>query len=120
MSDQIFLTGIHGFGYHGLFEHERRDGQNFYVDLALTVDLAPASRSDLIEDTVNYGEITDLVFTHITSEPVNLIEKLAERIAESILKAHIKVSAVTVTVHKPQAPVTAVLKDIAVQVTRTR
>ena len=120
MSDQIFLTGIHGFGHHGLFEHERRDGQDFYVDVTLTVDLSEASRSDRIEDTVNYAEITDLVVTHITSDPVNLIEKLAGRIAESILKAHVKVSEVSVTVHKPQAPVAAFLKDIAVQVTRTR
>ena len=120
MSDQIFLTGIHGFGYHGLFEHERRDGQDFYVDVALTVDLTAASHSDLIEDTVNYGEITDLVFRNITSDPVNLIEKLAGRIAANILKAHVKVSAVTVTVHKPQAPVSAVLKDISVQVTQRR
>jgi len=76
MSDQIFLTGIAGFGYHGLFDH--------------------------------------------TTEPVNLIEKLAGRIADQILKDHSKVLVATVTVHKPQAPVDAVLKDIAVQVTRKR
>ena len=67
MSDHIVLTGIHGFGYHGLFEHERKDGQDFYVDLALSVDLAAASQSDAIEDTVNYAEITDLVCLLYTS-----------------------------------------------------
>jgi dihydroneopterin aldolase len=120
MSDQIILTGIQGFGYHGLFEHERRDGQDFFVDLSLNVDLSVAAQSDLIDDTVNYAEITDLVVAEITSEPVNLIEKLAGRIAERILRDHIKVSQVTVTVHKPQAPVAAQLKDIAVQVSRKR
>ncbi len=120
MSDQIYLTGIHGFGYHGLFEHERKNGQDFFVDVALTLDLLAASESDLIDDTVNYAEITDLVVKNIVSDPVNLIEKLAGRIAESVLKSHVKVLAVTVTVHKPQAPVAAQLKDIAVQVTRTR
>ena len=120
MSDQIVLTGIHGFGYHGLFEHERKDGQDFFVDLALFVDLKAASQSDAIEDTVNYAEITDLVVEEITSNPVNLIEKLAARIAERVLNQHIKVISVTVTVHKPQAPVAAQLKDIAVVVTRTR
>jgi dihydroneopterin aldolase len=69
---------------------------------------------------VNYAEITNLVVTHITTEPVNLIEKLAGRIADHILKDHAKVLEATVTVHKPQAPVDAVLKDIAVQVTRKR
>lgn len=120
MSDQIVLTGIHGFGYHGLFEHERRDGQDFYVDLTLHVDLTAASQSDAIDDTVNYGEITDLVVEEITSNPVNLIEKLAGRIAERVLNQHIKVSEVSVAVHKPQAPVAAQLKDIAVVITRSR
>jgi dihydroneopterin aldolase len=120
MSDQIVLTGIHGFGYHGLFEHERKDGQDFFVDLTLAVDLKPASQSDDIEDTVNYAEITDLVVEEITTNPVNLIENLAARIAERVLNQHQKVMAVTVTVHKPQAPVAAQLKDIAVIVTRVR
>jgi len=120
MSDQIVLTGIHGFGYHGLFEHERKDGQDFYVDLSLSVDLTTASQTDAIEDTVNYAEITELVVEEITSNPVNLIEKLAARIAERVLNQHIMVQSATVTVHKPQAPVAAQLKDIAVVVTRTR
>ena len=120
MSDQIVLTGIHGFGYHGLFEHERKDGQDFFVDLTLSVDLTAAAQSDAIEDTVNYAEITDLVVEEITSNPVNLIEKLAARIAERVLNQHIKVQSITVTVHKPQAPVAAQLNDIAVVVTRSR
>ena len=120
MSDQIFLTGIAAFGYHGLLDHERQNGQDFFVDVALTVDLSAASKSDEIQDTVNYAEITNLVVKHITTDPVNLIEKLAGRIADQILEDHVKVSLVTVIVHKPQAPVDAVLKDIAVQVTRKR
>jgi len=120
MSDQIVLTGIHGFGFHGLFEQERKDGQDFFVDLTLSVDLRAASTSDVITDTVNYAEITDLVVEEITSNPVNLIEKLAARIADRVLNQHAKVDSVTVTVHKPQAPVAAQLKDIAVVVTRSR
>ncbi len=53
MSDQIFLTGIAAFGYHGLFDHERQNGQDFFVDVALTVDLSAASKSDEIQDTIN-------------------------------------------------------------------
>ena len=120
MSDQIFLTGIAGFGYHGLFDHERQNGQDFFVDVTLTVHLTAASKIDEISDTVNYAEITNLVVAHITTQPVNLIEKLAGRIADHILKDHARVLVATVTVHKPQAPVDAVLKDIAVQVTRKR
>ena len=120
MSDQILLTGIYGFGYHGLFEHERTNGQDFFVDVFLSVDLQAASQSDSIDDTVNYAEITDLVTVEITTNPVSLIEKLAGRIAERILLSYSKVNSVSITVHKPQAPVSAPLKDIAVQITRTR
>ena len=120
MSDQIVLTGIHGFGYHGLFEHERKDGQDFFVDLTLSVDLTAAAQSDAIEDTVNYAEITDIVVEEITTNPVNLIEKLAARIAERVLNQHLMAQTVAVTVHKPQAPVAAQLKDISVVITRSR
>jgi len=120
MSDQILLTGVYGFGYHGLFEHERTNGQDFFVDVVLNIDLQAVSHSDSIDETVNYAEITDLVVTEITTNPVSLIEKLAGRIAERILNSYSRVNSVSVTVHKPQAPVSASLKDIAVQITRTR
>ncbi|HNV40046.1 MAG: dihydroneopterin aldolase, partial [Dermatophilaceae bacterium] len=57
MSDRIVLSGVRGRGFHGVFEHERREGQEFVVDVALTVDLAAAGASDDLVDTVNYGEI---------------------------------------------------------------
>jgi 7,8-dihydroneopterin aldolase/epimerase/oxygenase len=120
MSDQIILTGIHGFGYHGLFEAERLNGQDFYVDLTLQLDLASAAQSDAINDTVNYAEITELTHREITTNPVNLIEKLAYRIAERILEGHLKVESVTVTVHKPQAPVGTKVQDISVVVKKSR
>jgi dihydroneopterin aldolase len=120
MSDQVILTGIHGFGYHGLFEAERLNGQDFYVDLALQLDLTSAAQSDAINDTVNYAEITELTHQEITTNPVNLIEKLAYRIAERILEAHPKVESVTVTVHKPQAPIGIKVQDISVVVKKSR
>ena len=120
MSDQILLTGVHGFGYHGLLDHERKNGQDFYVDVVLILDLQVASQSDSIDETVNYAEITDLIVIEITTDPVSLIEKLAGRIADRILNSYSRVNSVSVTVHKPQAPVSASLKDIAVQIIRTR
>jgi dihydroneopterin aldolase len=120
MNDQITITGIHGYGHHGLFENERSNGQDFYVDLILNLDLSQAAQSDAIEDTVNYAEITELTHQEITTDPVNLIEKLAYRIAERILSSHPKVKAITVTVHKPQAPVGLKVQDISVIVNKTR
>jgi dihydroneopterin aldolase len=120
MNDLILITRIHGFGYHGLFDHERTNGQDFFVDVSMRVDLLAASISDDIEDTVNYGLITELVVNEITSDPVSLIEKLAGRIAEKILNTQEKALEVSITVHKPQAPVGVKVSDIAVTITRTR
>ncbi|MEY4037395.1 MAG: hypothetical protein RL201_776, partial [Actinomycetota bacterium] len=88
MADLIRITGIKGFGYHGVFESERANGQDFYVDVELEVDLTRASVSDDVNDTINYAEVIDLVIEEITSNPVSLIEKLAGRIAERIKETY--------------------------------
>jgi dihydroneopterin aldolase len=118
MADLIRITGIKGFGYHGVFEAERANGQDFYVDVELEVDLFRASVSDDVKDTINYAEVTDLVLEEITTNPVSLIEKLAGRIAEKIIVTFTQAGRVTVTVHKPHAPVKAEIKDISVTISR--
>ncbi|CAB4805939.1 MAG: dihydroneopterin aldolase [Actinobacteria bacterium] len=118
MADLIRITGIKGFGYHGVFDSERANGQDFYVDVDLEVDLTRASVSDDVKDTINYAEVTDLVVEEITTNPVSLIEKLAGRIAERIKVTFAQASRVTITVHKPQAPVDAEVKDISVTISR--
>ncbi len=118
MSDQIRITGIKGFGYHGVFEHEAINGQDFFVDVLLEVDLLDASLSDNLAHTVDYGSITDLVVAEIAGERVQLIERLAGRIADLILKGNSRVISVSVTVHKPHAPVSAQVADISVTITR--
>lgn len=118
MADLIRIVGIRGFGYHGVFESERANGQNFYVDIELEVDLSRASVSDDVKDTINYAEVTDLVIEEITTNPVSLLEKLAGRIAQRIKGTFAQAARVTVTVHKPHAPVSADVKDISVTISR--
>lgn len=118
MADLIRIVGIKGFGYHGVFESERANGQNFYVDIELEVDLSRASVSDDVKDTINYAEVTDLVIEEITTNPVSLLEKLAGRIAQRIKGSFVQAARVTVTVHKPHAPVSADVKDISVTISR--
>ena len=118
MTDLIRIVGIKGFGYHGVFESERANGQDFYVDVELEVDLTRASVSDDVKDTINYAEVTDMVAEEISTNPVSLIEKLAGRIAERITVTFAQAARVTVTVHKPQAPVSADVKDISVTISR--
>jgi dihydroneopterin aldolase len=118
MSDTISLTGIWGFGYHGVFDHEAKNGQDFFVDLEIHLDLSQASLSDALEDTIDYGALADLVVEEITGERVKLIERLAGRIADRIKSGHPQISNIAVTVHKPKAPISAQTSDISVTVTR--
>lgn len=118
MSDVILIKGIHGFGYHGVFDHEAKNGQDFYVDLEIMLDLSKASTSDDLKDTVDYGALTELVLEEITGNRVQLIEKLAGRIADRIKASHQMIQRVSVTVHKPKAPVAAKVADIAVTILR--
>lgn len=118
MSDLITLQGIHGFGYHGVFEHEAKTGQDFYVDLEIHLDLSKASVSDDLKETIDYGSLADLVVEEITGERVQLIERLAGRIADRIKEKYSQIMNIAVTVHKPQAPISAQTTDISVTITR--
>ena len=118
-SDEIEIRGLRATGFHGVFDHERRDGQEFVVDLVLGVDTRPAAASDDLADTVDYGQIAQRVHARITGEPVDLIETLAERIAEDCL-ATPGVHAVTIAVHKPQAPIPVPFADVVVRIHRRR
>lgn len=119
MSDRIRLSGVTGHGFHGVFDHEKRDGQTFVVDVEVGAHLAAAGRTDELERTVNYGQIGALVRERIEGEPFDLIERLAEVIAADVL-AHRLVDVVTVTVHKPQAPVGVEFGDVEVVLRRRR
>ena len=119
MTDRIVVTGIRGTGYHGVFEHERRDGQEFVVDIAIERDLRRPGRSDDLVDTVHYGEVAAEVLARIEGDPFDLIEALAEVIASDIL-ARDGVDAVDVVVHKPQAPVGVPVSDVRVEIRRER
>ena len=117
--DQITLTGLTVVGHHGVYDHERRDGQEFVVDLVLDLDTTPAAASDDVADTVHYGELAEQVAAVVAGEPVNLLETLAARIAGVVLD-HPLVDAVQVSVHKPQAPIPVAFGDVAVTIRRER
>ena len=119
MTDRIHLRGVEAFGYHGVLPDEKRDGQPFVVDVVMELDLATAGGSDALDDTVSYAEIAGEVVARITGPSFDLIERLAEVVADDVLR-HQLVDAATVTVHKPQAPVGHPFTDVAVEVHRTR
>lgn len=119
MNDRILLAGVRGRGFHGVLPEERATGQEFVVDLDLTLDLAVAAATDRVAATVHYGELAEAVVAAIEGEPVDLIETLAQRIADVAL-AHELVERVAVTVHKPSAPIPVPFGDVAVRIERSR
>jgi len=118
MTDRITLTGLKVRGNHGVFDFERADGQDFTIDVLLELDLAPAARSDDVADTVHYGELAEALAAVVGGEPVNLIETLAQRLADVCLQDP-RVGTATITVHKPHAPIQLDFADVAVTITRS-
>lgn len=119
VADRITLSGLRVFGYHGVYDDEKRDGQDFVVDLRLDLDTRPAAASDDVADTVHYGELAASVAAVVAGDPVDLLETLAQRIADVAL-ADDRVARVEVTVHKPQAPIALQFDDVSVTIARSR
>lgn len=117
--DRLALRGLRGVGHHGVFDHERRDGQEFVVDVELGLDTRPAAAGDDLAATVHYGELAERLHSSLTSDPVDLIETLAQRLAEICL-AEPPVSWVSVTVHKPHAPIAVPFDDVTLTIHRSR
>lgn len=117
--DRITLRGLSVRGHHGVFPHERENGQTFVVDLVLCVDTSAAAATDDLARTVHYGVIAEQVAAVVAGEPVDLIETLAQRVADTCL-GHETVEEVEVTVHKPEAPITVPFEDVTVTITRRR
>jgi len=119
MSDHIRVEGVRAFGFHGVLPEERRDGQTFVVDIDVELDLSSAAESDALEATVDYSGLAARAVQLVESDPVDLIETVAGRIADMVL-ADPRVDAVSVTVHKPEAPVGVPFSDVSVQLRRSR
>lgn len=119
MTDTLTIAGIECFGHHGVFDFERREGQVFVIDLVLGLDTRLAAGSDDLHDTVDYGSLVTRVKAAVESDPVDLIETLAQRISVVCLLDS-RVEWATVTVHKPQAPIDATFSDVALTITRNR
>ena len=119
MTDRIELRGLTVRGNHGVFDHERRDGQDFVVDLTLWLDLSVAAASDDLADTVDYGGLAQRAADIVAGPPRDLIETVAAEIADDVMSDE-RIDAVEVVVHKPEAPIPLTFHDVAVVARRTR
>jgi 7,8-dihydroneopterin aldolase/epimerase/oxygenase len=119
VTDRIELTGIEVVARHGVLEHEKQEPQVFLIDLTLYLDLSTAGASDDLADTVDYGRLAQVAHDLVEGESHDLIESVAQQIATAVLDEPL-VDRVTVTVHKPEAPIPLTFSDVAVTVDRSR
>ena len=119
MLDRICIAGLRVRGNHGVFDHERINGQDFVIDAVLWLDTAPAAATDDLSLTADYGGVASRLAAIVAGPPVALIETLAERLADACLADPV-VGEAEITVHKPQAPVDLELADISVTIRRSR
>jgi len=119
MADRIELHGLAVRGNHGVFDHERRDGQDFIIDITVWIDLAAAAASDDLNDTYDYGVLAQRAAEIVGGPARNLIETVAGEIAEDVMTDR-RVHAVEVVVHKPRAPIPLTFTDVAVVARRSR
>ena len=118
--DKILIKGLRLFAYHGVNPEEKRDGQEFVLDMALSADLSRARESDNLNDTVNYAAVRKTVQRAFTEKGYDLIERAAEAVCRAVLAEHPRVQEITLLLKKPQAPMNAVFEYVAVEVTKRR
>lgn len=118
---KIKLDGLRVFAHHGVFDYERQNGQDFYIDATVWIDGYKAAVNDDLNHTVHYGELAKAIVDNVKSEPVDLLETLAQRLLDLVMNfgggdATGKVRKAKITVHKPNAPITYEFKDVSVTV----
>lgn len=118
--DKMILRGMRFFGYHGVFPEENKLGQQFFVDLALDIDLSEAAATDNLEATINYAEVHGVVKRVVEGPPFKLIEALAGHVASAVLDAYTNVNEVTVSVTKPHPPFEIHFDGVTVELCRKR
>jgi dihydroneopterin aldolase len=119
MRDVISLRGLEVFAHHGVFDHERAEGQTFVVDVEVEYDASAPSQSDEVADTLDYGVLASRIHEAVAGNPVNLLETLCQRVISTVLEFH-QALATTVTIHKPHAPMEVSVADASVTMRRER
>ncbi|MFZ3579254.1 dihydroneopterin aldolase [Virgibacillus sp. DJP39] len=118
--DKIILKNLQYYGYHGLLPEETKLGQRFNVDVELAVDLKKAGLSDKMEDSIHYGQAYEVVRSIVEGDPKNLIESVAEEIANNLFKNFDLLQACTVRVIKPNPPIDGHYESVAVEIYREK
>lgn len=120
MSDRIFIRGVQVHAHHGVFEEEKKLGQRFVFDVDYWLEAKSYARADDYGGAVSYNDVYETLIEVVKGPRFDLIEALAERIAQTILKRFAAINMVRIEVHKPSAPIAGVFSDVGVEITRRR
>lgn len=118
--DLITIKGLEIFAYHGVNPEEKQDGQNFVLDISLSADLTAAKETDDLNDTISYSAVKKTVVKAFTAEKYNLIERAAKVVCDAVLSEHEKTEEITLTLKKPEAPMSGKFLYTAVTITQRR
>jgi dihydroneopterin aldolase len=118
--DHMFVRGLEAHGYHGVFRKERLAGQPFVVDVDWWIETGAAVHDDDLASTVCYRQLFETAVEIVTGAPCALIETLADRIIAVLFDRFPEITAMTVTVHKPDAPIVGHFADLGVSMSRRR
>ncbi len=118
--DEIRVTGMTFFAYHGVKPEEKRLGQRFVVDVVVGTDLRGAGESDDVTKTLDYGRIYAVTREIMEGESMDLIEAVAEQVCAAVLALSPLAKEVATTVHKPAAPIPGMLDEASVRLVRRR
>lgn len=120
MSDRILVTDLQLFARHGVLPEEAVHGQRFELDLAVELDLAAAAASDDLARGVSYADLIGVASATFTGGRFNLIEAAAQAVADALLTNFPPLTAVSIEVRKPAAPIDAIFGSVAISLTRRR
>jgi dihydroneopterin aldolase len=108
------------FAHHGVFAEEKLLGQRFLLDIQLRVHAPEALIHDDIVRSVSYAHVIEETKNAFTETSYNMIETAADRLATHLLQRFDKATSVSISVHKPSAPIAAQFETIAATVEKTR
>lgn len=116
--DCIKITNLKIFAHHGVFPEETRNGQYFYVNAKLYLDCKKAGKTDCLEDSLNYGEVSHFITDFLTSHTYKLLEAAAEHLVEEMLLSMHGLRKVELELCKPQAPIGLPFENVSVTIER--
>jgi dihydroneopterin aldolase len=118
--DKIVMKDMRFHARHGVLEEEKVLGQQFIISLELFSPLFKAGETDCLEHTINYASVYADVKDIVENRQFQLIEALAEAIAQSTLDKFDKVETIKVEIQKPQAPIRGIFSYMGVEIIRNR